>query len=106
MICKIKQIGQRFTSYKKGLSLGILKWLKKIHFRNHWSRIKLVLMDKFWSKEQKMFWFKHFKDYFKRIYILAADKCNKCWCNKGEIICPFEDECENVVAKRRSLDVQ
>ena len=24
----------------------------------------------------------------------AADQCNKCWCNVGEIICPFEDECE------------
>ena len=34
---------------------------------------------------------------------VAADECNKCWCNKGEIICPFEDECENIVARRRSL---
>ena len=33
----------------------------------------------------------------------AADECNRCWCNRGEIICPFQDECENIVAKRRSL---
>eukprot|EP00093_Oithona_nana_P006418 06418.XXX_181109_180336_1 [CDS] Oithona nana genome sequencing. len=33
----------------------------------------------------------------------AADECNRCWCNRGEIICPFQDDCENIVAKRRSL---
>ena len=34
----------------------------------------------------------------------AQDGCNKCWCNKGEIICPFENDCENSVARRRSLN--
>ena len=37
---------------------------------------------------------------------VAADECNKCWCNKGEIICPFEDDCENIVARRRSLNAE
>ena len=36
----------------------------------------------------------------------AADQCNKCWCNAGEIICPFEDGCENSVSKRRSFDLE
>jgi len=34
----------------------------------------------------------------------AQDGCNKCWCNKGEIICPYENDCENSVARRRSLN--
>ena len=34
----------------------------------------------------------------------AQDGCNRCWCNKAEIICPFEDECENAVTRRRSFD--
>merc|ERR1712037_860558 len=33
----------------------------------------------------------------------AQDGCNRCWCNKSEIICPFESDCENAVARRRSL---
>ena len=34
----------------------------------------------------------------------AQDGCNRCWCNKGEIICPFEDDCQNAVARRRAFE--
>ena len=50
---------------------------------------------------QKLFCFRYDGEVF-----TAADQCNKCWCNVGEIICPFEDECENSVSKRRSFDLK
>ena len=44
------------------------------------------------------------KDYLDGEVFYATDECNLCWCHKGKVTCVITKDCENIVARRRSLN--